>query len=45
MGLSGCDMLDGKYDPLEIQSDTGMNLKRCKEIIDIRNGVKEEWLK
>jgi len=39
-----CDVLDG-YNEYDIQENTGLDLKRCKEIIKIKEAVKEEWLK
>lgn len=39
-----CDILDGIYNPYELQSKTGFELKRCREILAIRDSVKKEWL-
>ena len=40
-----CDVLDGVDYKEEIHSNTGLELKRCEEILAIRDGVKEEWMK
>jgi len=39
-----CDILDGIYDKYKIQNNTGLNLKRCQGILNIRDRVKEEWM-
>ena len=39
-----CDVLDG-WNVYEIKSMTGLDIKRCKEIIKIRDGVRKTWLK
>jgi len=39
-----CDILDGLYE-YDVQYKTGLNLTRCKEIVEIRNKVNNEWLK
>jgi len=40
-----CDLLDGEHNPYDIQTATGFGIKRCKEILKIRDAVKDEWLK
>jgi hypothetical protein len=39
-----CDVLDGVYYAHEIRDNTGLSLKRCKKIIEIRDAIKKEWL-
>jgi len=37
------DVLDGSNE-YDIQNSTGLELKRCREILDIFENVKKEWL-
>ena len=39
-----CDILDGLYYNEEVQSNTGLELKRCEKILAIRDSVKKEYL-
>ena len=40
-----CDVLDGIYNAYDVQAKTGCALRRCEEILLIRDGVIKEWMK